>query len=417
MSTWVFSPKAADSIRDSNARLNLWHGSVRSGKTINSIIRWLTFIRTAPDGHLVMVGKTERTLKRNVLDEIERIVGSRAYRYVGGAGEVWIFGRRILLLGANDIRAEGKARGLTAAGVYGDEITLWPESLFKQLLARMSVRGAQLFGTTNPDGPYHWLKTGYIDRAGLDMRVWHFELDDNPALDPAYVAALKAEYGEGSLWYKRFILGLWVAAEGAVFDFFNETEHTIPAPPQHQPDGLFLSIDYGTSNATSAGLYAAWRTQPLKAARLRSYYYDGRATGRQKTDSEYADDLAEAFADVKPSLRGVILDPSAASFKAELRKRGWKVTDANNDVIDGIRTHARMLKTGQYKIVRHPTNMQAIRDYGAYLWDTKAQARGEDKPLKQHDHTMDETRYFLHTVFGQHTPNLDRKQRSTLYGW
>src|SRR5690606_23498028 len=274
-----FSAKAKASIRDSDARLNLWHGSVRSGKTIRSIIRWLTFIREAPPGALLMVGKTERTLRRNILDELERIVGARNYRYVGGSGEAFILGRRVLLVGANDERAEGKIRGMTLAGAYGDELTLWPEGFFRMLLSRLSLRGARFFGTTNPDGPYHWLKTDFLDREGeLDLRAWHFTLEDNIALDPAYVASLKAEYGEGTLWYRRFIDGLWVAAEGAVYDFFNESEHVLPAPPPEQPERLVLSVDYGTSNATSAGLYGVW-SQPtpsgLKAIRLDGYYYDG----------------------------------------------------------------------------------------------------------------------------------------------
>lgn len=412
---WVFSDKAAESIRDSTARLNIWHGAVRSGKTINSIIRWLTFIRNAPDGHLLMVGKTERTLKRNILDEIERIVGPRRFKHHIGTGEAWILGRKILLVGANDLRSERKIRGLTLAGAYGDELTLWPEGFYRMLLSRLSVRGAMLFGTTNPDGPYHWLKTGFLDQAGLDLRAWHFNLEDNPALDPAYVAALKAEYGEGSLWYRRFIEGAWVAAEGAVYDFFNETEHVIDDAPTEQPDRLVLSIDYGTSNATSAGLYATW-AKPLgsgmQAVRLDGYYYDGRATGRQKTDTEYAQDLDDQFGHLKPRLT-VILDPSAASFKTELRKHQWTVRAANNDVIDGIRTQAKMLRSGRYKLLDTPGNKQAIRDYGAYLWDPKAQERGEDKPIKQHDHTKDEERYVLHTIFGGHT--TDPKTAASLY--
>lgn len=399
---WRFSPVVRDSIRDALARLNIWHGPVRSGKTIASIIAWLLFIRTAPDGHLLMVGKTERTLKRNILDVIEAIVGRRNYRYVGGSGEAYIFGRKVLLVGANDERAEGKIRGLTVAGAYGDELSLWPEGFFRQLLARLSVRGARLFGTTNPDGPYHWLKANYLDRAAeLSLRAFTWALEANLALDPEYVASLKNEYVPGSLWYRRFIDGHWVAAEGAVYDFFNEAEHVIPTIDD-TPDRLFLSVDYGTSNATSAGLYGTW-TQPLesglRAARLDGYYYDGRATGRQKTDSEYESDLTEQFGELKPKLR-VILDPSAASFKTELRKKGWAVIPAKNDVLDGIRTQARMLKNGEYRITNAPGNKQAIRDYGAYLWDTKAQARGEDKPLKQHDHTKDEERYFLQTLFG-----------------
>lgn len=413
MGTWVFSAKAKASIVDSTSRQNLWHGSVRSGKTISSIVAWLQFLHAAPEGHLVMVGKTERTLKRNVLDEIERIVGRRAYRYVGGAGEVWILGRKVLIVGANDARAEGKIRGLTAAGAYGDEISLWPESFYRQLLARLSVTGARLLGTTNPDGPYHWLKTGFLDRSDLNLRAWHFQLDDNPALDPTYIADLKAEYVPGSLWYRRFIEGQWVAAEGAVFDFFDEGEHVISELPK-APEELFLSVDYGTSNATSASLNAAWRSGPLKAARLRAYYHSGR-DDRQKTDAEYADDLDATFGDVKAKVSKVILDPSAASFKVELRRRGWKVLDADNSVLDGIRTHARMLKSGEYRIVDHPSNRQVIRDYGAYLWDPKAQARGEDKPIKAHDHALDESRYFLHTVFGNPARLTPMKVAESLY--
>jgi len=406
---WVFSEKAAASIRDSTARLNLWHGSVRSGKTISSIIRWLLYIRSAPEGHLVMIGKTERTLKRNVLDEIERIVGSRAYKYVGGAGEVWIHGRKVLLIGANDLRAEGKVRGLTVAGAYVDEVTLIPEGVFRQLLARMSVRGAKLFGTTNPDGPYHWLKTSFIDRSDLDLRVWHFELDDNPSLDPEYVRSLKLEYGEGSLWFKRFIEGLWVAAEGAVYDFFHETDHTIDHLPERPADQLDLSIDYGTSNATSVGAYLSWngvQDGDLRAVRHSGWYYDGRATGRQKTDSEYARDVLEWTQSLPMPVRYVFLDPSAASFKTELIRHKLEVRDADNTVLDGIRIQARMLRNGEYRIRRDPGNAQCIRDYGAYLWDTKAQARGEDKPLKQHDHTKDEERYYLKTMFDSGDPQI-----------
>ncbi|MBA3890779.1 MAG: PBSX family phage terminase large subunit [Gemmatimonadaceae bacterium] len=402
---WLFSEKAAASIRESTSRLNFWHGSVRSGKTISSIIRWITFIASSPaDGHLLMVGKTERTLKRNVLDEIERIVGSRAYKHIGGAGEVWIHGRRVLLVGANDARAESKVRGLTLAGVYVDEMSLIPEPVFRQLTARMSVRGAMLFGTTNPDGPYHWLKTAYLDRADLDMRLWHFGLDDNPALDASYVANLKVEYGEGSLWYKRFILGLWVAAEGAVYDFFNEREHTLLELPDRAPDQLDLSVDYGTSNATSVGAYLSWNGVPdagLRAVRHSGWYYDGRATGRQKTDSEYGQEIAEWAKGLPRPVRHVFLDPSAASLKTELKRRGFSVRSAKNDVIDGIRTQAKMLRNGEYRIRQDASNAECIRDYGAYLWDTRAQARGEDKPLKANDHTKDEERYYLHTIFGQ----------------
>lgn len=401
---WVFSEKARQSIAESTARQNLWHGSVRSGKTVSSIIAWLLFLESAPAGDLLMVGKTERTLRRNILGVVEQIVGPAAFRYNKGEGEAFILGRKVYVAGANDERSEGKIRGMTLAGAYGDELTLWPESFYQMLLSRLSVRGARLFGTTNPDGPYHWLKVGTIDRASeLGIAAWHFDLTDNPALDPEYVASLKAEYGDGTLWYRRFIDGEWVAAEGAVYDFFNEAEHVLKQKPSESPERLVLSIDYGTSNATSVGLYGMWREPTksgLKALRMDGYYYDGRATGRQKTDTEYAVEIEDKFGNLKPELT-VILDPSAASFKTELKRRGWRVRDAENEVIDGIRTQAKMLRSGEYKLLDNPGNRQAIRDYGAYLWDTKAQKRGEDKPLKQHDHTKDEERYALHTLFGK----------------
>lgn len=418
---WVFSEKAIHSLAHSTARLNIWHGAVRSGKTIASIIRWIEYIRTAPtSGYLVMIGKTERTLRRNILGEIEKIVGQKNFHYNAGDAVATIYGRQIYCYGANDERAEGKIRGLTVSGAYGDELSLWPKSFFNQLLARMSVRGAKFFGTTNPDGPYHYLRVDYLDRVGeLDLAEFFFTLEDNPALDPAYVTALKDEYKPGTLWYRRFIDGAWVAAEGAVYDFFNEAEHTLPVLPEsYRPDEYVIAVDYGTSNATSAGLYGVWH-QPIfgnvKALRLDGYYYDGRSTGRQKTDSQYAKEIEEKFGQFKDSAR-LIIDPSAASFKAEMRRHGWRrITDARNNVVDGIRTQAKMLHNGEYKLLQTPGNKQAIRDYGAYLWDSKAQARGEDKPLKRDDHTKDEERYFLETMFG--TPPATERARARLRSW
>lgn len=418
MAGWApFSEPAVRSLQESNARLNLWYGPVRSGKTITSIIRWIMFIRSAPPGALLMVGKTERTLKRNIMDEIERIVGTRNYRYVGGSGEAWIYGRKVLLVGANDERAEAKIRGLTGAGAYGDEISLWPESFFRMLLSRLSVRGAQFFGTTNPGPPYHWLKTGFLDREGdLNLRSFTWPIEANLGLDPEYIADLKAEYVAGSLWHKRFIEGLWVAAEGAVYDFFDESEHVLPTLPDMPPDQVDLSIDYGTSNATSAGAYASWNRVPpgqLRTVRIGGYYHDGRATGRQKTDREYANEITDWASALGRNVRYVFLDPSAASFGQELRRQGLRVRPATNDVIDGIRTQAKMLRAGEYRILDDPTNRPCIRDYGAYLWDAKAQERGEDKPLKQSDHTKDEERYFLHSMFGRIT--TDQPTAESIY--
>lgn len=399
-----------DSILDSDARFNIWGGPVRSGKTVHSMIRWLTFCMTAPKGDLWMIGKTSGSLERNILAPLKEFTDG-AFDYSLSQSKAWLGNREIYTIGASNKEAEGRIRGSTAAGFYGDELTLWPANVFKQCGMRMSVRGAAFFGTTNPDGPFHWLKTDYIDKrrslanpGGLDLNYFTWPIEANTTLDPQYVRALYQEYT--GLWFKRFILGQWVAAEGAVYDFWDEEKHVI----SRHPDASYHygAVDYGTSNATAAGLFGVDTLPALVDAggrRLtprvwleRAYYYSGRDTGRQKTDGEYADDLL-AFYGSPTAIRHIYVDPSAASFKAELRQRGFTVLDANNDVLNGIRRQAGMLHSGEYRVMNDPTNAPVIREYSAYLWDEKASARGEDKPLKQHDHGKDMERYALLTEF------------------
>ena len=389
-----FSPKGLQSIRESNARINIWEGSVRSSKTICSLVRWLLYLHDGPPGDLLMVGKTERTLKRNILDLLEQIVGSKNFRYKIGLGEGELFGRRVYIAGANDERAAGKIQGLTLAGAYGDELSLWPESFFTMLLSRLSVPGAKLFGTTNPDSPYHWLKVNYLDRAGgLNLKSWHFTLDDNLNLDPAYIEALKKEYT--GLWYKRYILGLWVLAEGAIYDMWDEAKHVKPAPQDLKR--FIVAVDYGTTNPCTFGLYG-WNDGPKPVIYLvREYWYDSRVTGRQKTDAEYADDFATWLGDIR--LEAIYVDPSAASFIAELRKRGYRVKDAKNDITDGIRFVASMLTQERFFV--DPSCKHTIAEFNSYVWDPKAQLRGEDKPLKQNDHSQDRNRYALFSHFSR----------------
>jgi PBSX family phage terminase large subunit len=395
MSSWgVIDGPPFRSILESDARLNIWTGPVRSAKTVHSLIRWLEYAATAPQGALLMIGKTEDTLERNILAPMQEATDG-AFTYSKGKHRAYLYGREIYLIGANDERAEQKIRGMTAAGAYGDEVTLWPESFFSQLLARLSLPGAKLFGTTNPDSPYHWLKANFLDRENeLDLKSFGWPLELNTYLDPAYIAALKSEYT--GLWYKRFILGEWVSAEGAVFDFFNESLHVGEVPLAG--DYIDLACDYGTSNATAVGLIRSRAGMGLKAWLERTYYYDGRLN-RQRTDAEHADAIDREFADVKARHRYFILDPSAASFKAELRKRGWFVKDANNDVLEGIRIVAKMMKAGNFKLGDHASNRVAIKQLSGYAWDTRAQKRGEDKPLKQDDHAVDMIRYALATLY------------------
>lgn len=403
-----FSRKQLDVIANATARLNILDGSVRSGKTIASLVAWIMFVAEAPPGELLMVGKTERTLKRNVLDLLESMVGSKHFKLNRGAGEATLFGRRIYLAGANDERAEGKIRGMTLAGAYGDEITLWPESFYTMLLSRLSVPGARFIGTTNPDGPYHWLMKNYLKRAGeLNLKRWQFQLEDNPNLDLAYVEALKKEYT--GLWYRRYILGEWVQAEGAVYDMWDESRHVVrEAPHPHDCDRLIVGGDYGTTNPTTLQLVGQYGGRWYV---LREYYFDSRTEGRQKTDAQYADDVEAWLGDVRDRVT-IYLDPAAASFAVELRRRGLHVVDADNDVLGGIRLVSSLLADGSLAV--HESCMHLRREFASYVWDQKAQARGEDKPLKQNDHALDALRYALYTHL--QNPPLDDDIRQLFKG-
>jgi len=389
------SPKQKLSIAKSTARINLWHGAVRSSKTIASVLRWLEFLKKGPKGKKLIIGKTERTIKRNVLDVIADIVGSRNFNYNRGLGEVTICGHKCEIASANDERAESKIRGVTLAGAYGDEISLWPESFFTMLLSRLSVPGARLFGTTNPEGPHHWLKENYIDREQeLSLRSFHFKLEDNPALDHTFIENLKQEYS--GVWYQRYINGLWVLAEGLIYDMFERDLHVVEEIPDLKQ--TWVGIDYGTSNPTAFVLVGMGKDNKLYI--IDEFYHAGDDMSTSKTDAEYSVELQRWLAGWEP--RWIFIDPSAKSFRTQLwRDRSQcpafqNIAKGNNEVLDGIRKVSSLLSTGNLMVHNRCENV--IREFGAYSWDPKAQERGEDKPLEKNDHTMDAVRYVVASI-------------------
>ena len=397
------------SYQNSNRRLNLWEGPVRSGKTVSSLMRWIKFIGNAPNSDLIMTGKTNGTLYRNIIRPMYELLGNDMYYHQEmDSRVVELWDRKIYCFGAVDERAEGKIRGMTVGGSYGDEITLWPESYFQMMLSRMSVSGAKFFGSTNTDTPNHWLKKGYINRKNeLDMNVFFWNIEANTQknggfLPDEFVENLKKEYV--GLWYRRFISGEWCVAEGAIYDSFDEFIHVITNTPIAKYH--MVSVDYGTGNPTSFGLYGFNPYDKPYVWREKGYWWDSKKEGRQKTDSEYAKDMKNFLGPIKP--RKIYVDPSASSFKAQLKKSGFTgVTDADNEVLDGIRTQARMLQSGEYAIKKDSSNEPCINEYYSYVWDEKASKRGEDKPLKQDDHTKDDERYLLHSEFGKRKLDLN----------
>lgn len=395
-----FSKKQLEFFNESDARLNIAVGAVRSGKSHINIHRFMKELkRDGPkEGNFLITGKSERTVLMNIIEPMQEFTGG-LIRYNRGMGEFTLFGRKVYVVGANDERAEGKIRGATFAGALVDEITILPESYFRMLLSRLSIEGAKLFGGTNPDSPMHWFKTDFIDKFEHDqeeLKYFRFNLDDNPTLTESFKNSLKKEYS--GLWYSRFILGDWVLAEGAVYDFFDKNTHVVSAPPTYAKS-YYLGVDYGTSNSFAAVLLGYNDDHKPTLWIEKEYYWDSKAMGYQKTDAEYGLDLQREFQGYPIKL--VYLDPSAASFQVELRRLKMPVKQANNDVIDGIRCVSTLLSQGNLVICKSCINL--IKEIQGYVWDDNAVKRGEDKPLKQRDHAIDAMRYVIYSHFGNKT--------------
>ena len=263
-------------------------------------------------------------------------------------------------------------------------------------LSRMSRPGACLIGATNPDSPYHWLKKDYLDRANeLDIFDVSFNLDDNTSLSAEYKSAIRKEYT--GLWYKRYIEGLWVAAEGAIYDFFDEKVH-VKDVSGISPMRYYLSIDYGTVNPFAALLLGFHPRANPRIWIAKEWVWDSREKGYQLTDGEYADEILRQFDCSR--ITSCVVDPSAASFKRELRKRGanFSIRDADNDVNNGLRRTATLFSRGD--LVIDPTCEHTIKEMYSYAWDEKhAAITGDERPKKVNDHLMDSLRYAIYTLF------------------
>ena len=404
--TSVLSPKQIRSIAEcQHSRINIWTGAVRSGKTISSLLAFLIGVRNAPDhGLIIVAGKTLQTIERNVIEPLQdrSLFGELAALVVHtrGSNTAVILGRTVHLIGANDARAEEKLRGLTACLAYVDELTVLPEAFFTQLLARLSVPGARVLATTNPDGPAHWARSKYLLRSSeLDLRSWHFTLDDNPALDPRYVAALKVEYT--GLWYRRMILGEWCLAEGAIYEAWDPDRHVIDLLPRIRR-WISVGVDYGTTNPFAALALGIGDDNRLYVTH--EYRYDSKLQRRALTDPEYSEHLRNWLAGAeRPHERDrgirpdwIYVDPSAASFSLQLYRDGVSNTaHADNEVLPGIRTVSGVIARDQFRVHRPCKGL--IDEIPGYSWDDKAAERGEDKPIKIANHSCDALRYGVHS--------------------
>ncbi|MFG1997888.1 PBSX family phage terminase large subunit [Spirillospora sp. NPDC048911] len=401
----ALSPAQLRSVAGAGSRINVWHGAIRSGKTVASLLRWLIYLSAPPPGGLyVIAGRTITTVERNVLEPLrdERLFGpvARTVRHSPGAATATILGHKIHLIGAGDARAEERLRGMTCAGAYLDEATLLPEAFWTQLLGRMSVPGAQLFATTNPDSPGHWLKRRWLDQAReLNVAAFPFTIDDNPSLSASYVETLGREYT--GLWHRRFIRGEWCQAEGAVYEAWDPGRHVVTELPRIVR-WLAVGCDYGTANPFSALLLGLGEDGRLYF--VSEYRHEAGRARRQRTDEEYSADLRAWLGGVRrPHESGNVLgvepewvyvDPSAASLKVQLWRDGLtNVTDADNRVREGIRLVSSLLATDRLRV--HADCAGWIGEVGGYSWDGGAAAKGQDAPVKVDDHSLDAGRYAI----------------------
>jgi len=255
----MLNPKQLDFMLFEDRRINLLTGSVRSGKTYVSLLKWAIFVGTMPENaEFLMTGKTLTSLKRNCLGLLQDLVGQSNFSYSISQKSGKLFGRTIWLEGANDDRAESKIRGMTLAGAYVDELTQIPEDFYKMLLSRLSFKNAKLYATTNPDAPNHWVKVQIIENEEIDKKVWSFTLDDNEILkkeNEEYFEQLKKEYQSmGGVFYQRFILGLWVLAEGLIYRQFADNSEMFMKDEAVNEYGekinfliISIGIDYGAT--------------------------------------------------------------------------------------------------------------------------------------------------------------------------
>ena len=373
-------------------------GAVRSGKTMAMGLSFFLWAFSCYSGQRFGVcGKTISSLRRNVLSEIlprlekmgatwkeKRTENLVIVRFMGRENHFYIFGGR-------DESSASLIQGITFAGVLLDEVALMPRSFVEQACARCSVAGSRLWFNCNPAGPSHWFYKEWI--LGAEKRNClrlHFTMEDNPSLTEEIRQRYQRLYT--GVFYRRYILGQWAQAEGRVYDFFEP--EMVKKAPEGPFDKWYVSCDYGTVNPTSMGL---WGLHQGVWYRVQEFYFASRERQRQMTDEEYAEALANLVG--KRFVTAVIVDPSAASFIEVLKRKGWRVKKADNDVLGGIRLTSDCLKDGRIVICEGCSD--CIREMDEYVWDLSSGSR--DRVRKEHDHAMDDMRYFVSTVLGSKT--------------
>ncbi len=381
-------------------------GAIRSGKTLCMSLSFVIWaMSTFNMQNLGMAGKTIGSFRRNVLFWLKLMLKSRGYQVsdhrsdnmiVISKGDVTNF---FYIFGGKDERSQDLIQGITLAGMFFDEVALMPESFVNQATGRCSVSGSKFWFNCNPDSPSHWFKTNWIDDAEKKKLIYlHFTMDDNLSLTKEIKDRYKAMYS--GVFYSRYILGLWVIAEGLVYGMFNEERNVFHGEYEYSGQAsYYLSIDYGTMNPFAVGLMELQDSGRVRM--LREGHYSGREKKVTLDNEAYYQIIKDVAGDFP--ITSIVIDPSAAAMKATIQKYGeYTCTDGNNDVLNGIQEVTKYLNLGMLQI--HDSCVETKKEFGAYAWDDKAV--GEDRVIKENDHHMDLIRYFIYTVARRYNRGL-----------
>ena len=375
-------------------------GAVRSGKTSLMMVGFVDDAMTRFNGRRFGIcGKTVDSATKNIVQPYMAMqYAQKSYRIkwsrtdktmtVSKGGITNVFE----VFGGKDESSYALIQGRTLAGCLIDEVVLQPRSFVDQAMIRCSVTGAKVWFSCNPAAPSHWFYTDWIkkaDKGEINAKHIHFVLRDNPGLSEETIQRYEKSFS--GVFYQRYVLGEWVAAEGLVYPFFSAGQDTylFHGDASHVDGQFYVSIDYGTHNPCSMGL---WVIHNGKALRIKESYFDSRAERVQRTDEEHYAELERLTKGYY--IQAVVVDPSAASFIETIRRHGrYLVIPADNDVLNGIRCVASLMQAGLVTI--HESCTASRREFGLYSWDDKAK---EDRVVKENDHAMDDIRYFCYTI-------------------
>lgn len=378
-----------------NRKAIICDGSVRSGKTVSMILGFVHWAMRFFDGkNFGICGKTISSTERNIilpLLNMPDITDYYSLQYIRGENKQIVIRsgshtNTFFIFGGKDESSYTLVQGITLSGVLFDEVALMPKSFVDQAVARtLSEPEARYWFNCNPESAEHWFYKEWICNTRQKKALHlHFTMQDNPILSPEQIADAERLYT--GVFYNRYIKGLWCVAEGLIYPMFDKAVHVKSLP--HPQGEWYVSVDYGTLNAFSAGL---WCYDGTTAYRVAEYYYSGREQKRQRTNTQYLQSIQQLTAG--KSISAVIVDPSAASFIAELRQAGFLVRKGKNDVVEGIRRTAAALEQG--KLLFSPDCKNSFREFALYRWD---ESSSQDRPIKENDHAMDDIRYFVSTI-------------------